>query len=124
MISTSITSQKFPKSARLRTKKDFKFGSYRRVPSEHFLFLLNRDGQGRLGLSISKKVLRRAHARNRVRRVLREVFRNYKGELGHTDIHVIGLATLTEKWFQLKRADVEKEFLQATLGKKIAREKD
>lgn len=67
----------------------------------------------RLGLAISRKVARRAVARNRIKRVVRESFRHRQAELGALDIVVLGrndvadqsakaLATAMEKlWIQL-----------------------
>jgi putative membrane protein insertion efficiency factor/ribonuclease P protein component len=65
----------FPKSARLRKSRDFQFRPYKRFHAEFFNFLYTSKGQGRLGISVSKKVLKRATSRNRVRRLLKEVFR-------------------------------------------------
>lgn len=39
------------------------------------LHKLNTVQQGRLGLAISKKMLSKAHERNRIKRILRESFR-------------------------------------------------
>ena len=67
----------------------------------------------RLGLAISRKVARRAVARNRIKRVVRESFRHRQSDLGALDIVVLGrndvagqsartLATAMEKlWTQL-----------------------
>lgn len=100
----------FPKSARLRKSRDFRFYPFRRFQTEHFTFVYTTAGQGRLGISISKKVLRRATARNRVRRLLREVFRFKINELTHLDVHVIGAPPLKEAWSGLKLQDVEAQF--------------
>jgi ribonuclease P protein component len=70
----------------------------------------------RLGLAISRKVARRAVARNRIKRVVRESFRHRQSDLGALDIVVLGrndvagqstrtLATALEKlWTQLTRS--------------------
>ncbi len=68
----------FPKADRIRRRVDFKrvqsLGE--RVHAPHFLVMVlaRTDAQRRIGLTVTKKV---GHAadRNRVRRVLREVFR-------------------------------------------------
>jgi len=70
----------------------------------------------RLGLAISRKVARRAVARNRIKRVVRESFRHRQAELGALDIVVLGrndvagqpakaLASAMEKlWKQLTQS--------------------
>ena len=100
----------FPKSARLLKSRDFRFSSYRRYRSEHFLFVYASEGSGRLGVSISKKVLKHATARNRVRRLIRETFRRQREQLTGVDLHVIAQPALKESWANLKQADVQNQF--------------
>ena len=102
----------FPKSARLLKSRDFRFRPYKRFQTESFTFLFTQKGQGRLGVSISKKVLRRSVARNRVRRLLKEVFRSKLVDLKECDLHVIGAPALTKSWRALRRGDVEGQFVQ------------
>ena len=82
--------QDFPKSARLLKSKDFFFRPCQRFQTEHFRFFFSENGQGRLGVSLSKKVMKRAVARNRVKRLLREVFRAQRAHLRGIDLHVVG----------------------------------
>ena len=63
-----------------------------------------------MGVSLSKKVLRNAVARNRVRRLLKEVFREERAALGGIDLHVVGREELKGDWAGLNRERVEKEF--------------
>ncbi|MEL7185850.1 MAG: ribonuclease P protein component [Pseudomonadota bacterium] len=49
----------------------------------------NNDAVARLGLAISKKHCRRATARNRLKRLIRESFRHHQDELGGLDIVVL-----------------------------------
>ncbi|MDJ0700316.1 MAG: ribonuclease P protein component [Woeseiaceae bacterium] len=49
----------------------------------------NRDSGARLGMAISKKHCRRATARNRLKRIVRESFRQHKGELDGLDVVVM-----------------------------------
>ena len=49
----------------------------------------NHLGYARLGLAISKKHIKTAVARNRIKRVVRESFRHYKDELTGLDVVVL-----------------------------------
>ncbi len=68
-----------PRSDRLRRRREFLLvqRSGKRVHTEHFILIVSPrsdSGGGRLGVTITKKVAG-AVGRNRVKRVLREVFR-------------------------------------------------
>ena len=69
----------FNKSRRLLVKQDFDgvFNYAVRLTNTEFtvLFCENKLKQARLGLVISKKVIHKAHDRNRIKRLLRESFR-------------------------------------------------
>jgi ribonuclease P protein component len=59
---------------------------------DKFFTVLCRDsleGGARLGMAISKKHCRKATARNRIKRVIRESFRHHQAELQGLDIVVI-----------------------------------
>ncbi len=91
----------FPKTARLLEKKQFDpvFSRALKVSNAHFLVLVHERAQplqdgssrARLGLVISKKVDKRAVARNRLKRLVRESFRRQKA-LPPCDFVVIGRA--------------------------------
>jgi ribonuclease P protein component len=49
----------------------------------------NNESGARLGLAISKKHCRKAAARNRIKRIVRESFRHHQAELGSVDVVVI-----------------------------------
>ncbi len=63
-----------------------------------------------MGISLSKKVMRNAVARNRVRRLLKEVFREQRGALCGVDLHVVGRDQLKSDWSELSKERVQKEF--------------
>ncbi|MEW5806922.1 MAG: ribonuclease P protein component [Acidobacteriota bacterium] len=78
--------ERFPPSLRIRKKDDFRliYSKGQKITSESFtLFILGQGiGKGRLGITVSKQ-LGKAHARNRVKRILREIFRKNKGRIGN-----------------------------------------
>ena len=102
----------FPKSSRLLKSREFYFPEAKRLKTSHFVFVIQPEGTGRLGISISKKVLKKATDRNRVKRLLREVFRLNYDELKNINLHVIGKNSLLESMKSLDRSQVEKEFLK------------
>ncbi|MGI9224948.1 MAG: ribonuclease P protein component [Woeseiaceae bacterium] len=55
----------------------------------------NSGGGARLGLAISKKRCRKATARNRIKRIVRESFRHHRADLGDLDVVVINQAATT-----------------------------
>jgi ribonuclease P protein component len=89
----SARSCDFPKSKRLLTKSDYRFvfAEPLRVCDAHLTVLARANGTGtaRLGLAISKKSLRRAVDRNRVKRILREAFRQRYALLPGLDVVVM-----------------------------------
>ena len=66
----------------------------------HFLFLAKHSElpNSRLGLVVAKKKVRRAHERNRVKRLARESFRLHQQQLDDLDIVImpkIGIETVS-----------------------------
>ncbi|SFL93576.1 ribonuclease P protein component [Marinobacter zhejiangensis] len=109
----------FPKNVRLLRPGDYGkvFDNVQvRVPHRHFLLLAtpNQLGYARVGLVFSKKNLKLAVQRNRIKRLVRETFRQ-QSDLPSLDIVVLGrqgLASienpqlhsiLNELWHRLKR---------------------
>lgn len=84
----------YSRRLRLLTGGDFKFvfdGAVFKV-SEQSLLILSRPNDldhPRIGFVISKKNIRRAVKRNRVRRIIRESFRLHQHELPNVDIVVL-----------------------------------
>ena len=86
MITTPpLASHSFPPSARLHASAEYQavFKGAKRLTSSHLrLHVHVRDGAAvpRLGVTVSKKVDKRAVGRNRIKRVAREFFRH---EMAH-----------------------------------------
>jgi ribonuclease P protein component len=85
-------SHAFPRHARLRRRREFLAVQHngRRSHTAHFV-IIRRAGTGpsRLGVTVSARV-GNAVARNRVKRLVREIFRNRRAELrSAADIVVI-----------------------------------
>lgn len=115
----STTDQSFGRDIRLLKPAEYKrvFDSAVRVTSRYLTFLAraNELGHPRLGLAISKKAVRRAVDRNRIKRQLRESFRLHQHELGGIDIVVMARAgnkewdwhemqtSLDTKWRELRK---------------------
>lgn len=84
------TENSLPKLAILRSPNEFRrvFQRAKAVSCPHakLLFVSNSEDSARLGLAVSKKQIRHAVNRNRVKRVCREAFRHRKSQLSSLDI--------------------------------------
>lgn len=105
------TDRRFPKSVRLRSRREFQtvYRKGRRVVSPSFVFfgMPSTRAECRLGITVTRKI-GRAAVRNRIKRVVREIFRKNRSRLHpSTDLVVnaragsVGRATV----------DLEREFL-------------
>ena len=84
----------FPRELRLLTPTHFTYVFDDAIPTGSSAFTLlarhNTIENPRLGITIAKKRIRKAHDRNRVKRVIRESFRLHQHQLPNVDIVVIG----------------------------------
>ena len=93
----------FRKDQRLpdRAAYDRVFKKARRSRDKCFTVLARRSGNtpARLGLAIAKKHCRKASARNRIKRIVRESFRHHQADLFGIDLVVMNqpAATLASK---------------------------
>lgn len=103
----------YPKSARLRKRADFVrlTCSPDKFATKGFLvvWLLNDVKQARLGVTVSKKV-GCSVTRNRVKRYIREVFRNYRHCLLPADYNVIARRESASMDFSTVLRELEKVF--------------
>ncbi len=71
--------QSFDKSKRLLTKQEYDhvFSQAQKISIPYFivLFRSNTVGHARLGMALSKRMIAKAHDRNRIKRMVRESFR-------------------------------------------------
>lgn len=84
----------FGPELRLRKAADYKGvfdGALFKVHQPHFLFLakISEQQNSRLGLVVAKKKVRRAHERNRIKRLARESFRLNQHDIELLDIVVM-----------------------------------
>lgn len=110
---------RFTPAVRLTRKADFKrvFARPEKSGSRFFtvLYRTSEQSHARLGMAISRRSARRAVARNRIKRTIRESFRRRRCTLRPLDIVVIGrsgadrasnaelFAVLERHWTQLSR---------------------
>ncbi|WP_151709578.1 ribonuclease P protein component [Acinetobacter brisouii] len=83
----------FSTDVRIRCAVDYKSvfdGALFKVHQPHFLFLAKPSKtNSRLGLVVAKKKVRRAHERNRIKRIARESFRLNQQAIASLDIVVM-----------------------------------
>ncbi len=89
----TVGDQRFPRSARLTKATQYQqvFRQARRSSDRFFTILYRPSNQprARLGLAVSKKRLKRATDRNRIKRLIRESFRHNQQQLAGLDLVVM-----------------------------------
>jgi ribonuclease P protein component len=100
----------FDKTRRLLKKSDYDgvFAQAKKIITSEFIILYRRNslGHARLGLALSKKMIPKAHDRNRVKRILRESFRTK--QLPAIDVVILARPGV---------AKVENKIITSKLGK-------
>ena len=88
-----VARRTFRPADRIRNRWEFKAvqSEGRRVHTSHFILIVlpRTDGKRRLGITVTKKVSSSAVRRNRVKRLVREVFRNHRALFPQADVVVI-----------------------------------
>ncbi len=107
--------ERFPAASRIRKREDFKliYAKGKKINSDSFtLFVLGQGiGTGRLGITITKKI-GKANIRNRIKRLLREIFRKNRTGLRHLDIVINARPSILQK----EKKELQEEFLEAVSG--------
>lgn len=92
-ISVTLERRRFQRKHRLNSAADFNsvFKTSCRSRDSQFLILARGNGKPypRLGLAVSRKSVKTAVSRNRVKRAIRESFRHHAGNLPGLDIVVL-----------------------------------
>ncbi len=101
-----------PPRARLRRAADFRAlrSARGRVAGRHFTLRWGDSPapECRLGMAVSRKVSKRAVARNRIKRVVRESFRAQRARLPAVDVLVIARPSAAEVDTRVLRADLDR----------------
>jgi ribonuclease P protein component len=96
----TAVNKRFSRDFRLTGPSDYQrvFKRARRFSSSGFTILIRANDfeQPRLGLIVSKKCARRAVQRNKIKRQVRESFRQQLANLGNFDIVVMAKPILTD----------------------------
>ncbi len=107
--------EKFPATSRIRKREDFKliYAKGNKIHSDSFtLFALGQGiGAGRLGITITRRI-GKANIRNRIKRLLREIFRKNRAALQHLDIVVNARPSIVKR----SKKELEEEFLETVSG--------
>lgn len=88
------------------------------MPSKHFLLIISKNttDRSRLGLVVTKKLDKRAVARNKIKRRLREVFRSLLPEfVTHRDIVIIARQGSIELGMPEVRSEITSAFRKIKL---------
>jgi ribonuclease P protein component len=118
-----VNRTRFSRNDRLTRPAEFQrvFSHPVKIGSRLFTVLArpNELDHARLGIAVSKKNVRKAVARNRIKRIIRESFRMMRDQLGALDIVVIARRgadgesrgtlrdTLNEQWIRLAKECVQ-----------------
>ena len=121
-VSDGARRLRFPRSARLLTGRDYQrvMRGGVRVHTANLMLVIsaNPDGAARLGLAVSRRRVRLAHERNRIKRVARETFR-----LNHHDMPAMDVVVLAKPGADgLPMEDLQRQMRQAL--KKASRKCD
>ena len=111
---TLARDRSFGSDRRLRTRHDFQrvFEDPVRSSDRYFSVLARARSAGpaRLGIAVAKKRIRRANRRNRLKRLVRECFRENQDRLSGLDLVVVALATADQAAGSVLRGSLERHW--------------
>jgi len=86
-----------------------------RMHTPHFSAHVAPNGQGhpRLGMSVSRKVSKKAVERNRIKRVIRESFRRHQRQLSATDYVVVAKSGAAGQHTPRLRSELDNMWVRA-----------
>jgi ribonuclease P protein component len=106
----------FPDQFRLRTPADYKkvFNNPVKLTDKFFTVLATKNHlpHARLGLAIAKKTIKKAVARNRIKRAVRESFRLQRQQIVNIDIVVLARGDAANAPSVLLRKSLERHWLK------------
>lgn len=106
--------RQFPQQRRLKTNQEFQqlYRNARRFKGPFFslLVLTNNLTHARLGMSISKKIARNAVVRNRLKRIIRESFRQSQHNMGNLDVLVLAQPGVGKVANEKLRSSLDKQW--------------
>jgi ribonuclease P protein component len=102
----------FPRGARILAKHEFDrvFRAGLSAGSKLFRGLVRSGEHARLGVTVPKRSVPRAHDRNRIKRIVREAFRLRRAILPAFDFVVVARGEIAQADAQAIRIDVDKLF--------------
>jgi len=111
----------YPRSARLQRRGQFLYvqGNGRKCHARHCLliFLPNKEPTSRIGITVSKKIDKRAVVRNLIRRRIREAMRDIRDRIRPQSVDLVIIARQSSNGASAQelRIDLESALLKARL---------
>ena len=106
----SLYDSSLPKDQKINKASEYQYiiRNGQRVNNKNLTIIISPNSLGfpRIGLVVGKKVSKKAVKRNRIKRVLREVFRQNKTFFGSNDIIFIVREDVSDLTFQQLKAEI------------------